>query len=74
MPPTITSGTRADPDRTRSSINDSAAKKAHLVAGDKAKVLVPTTGVIDVTVTGIYHLKTGDRRLRRHPVPAGAGA
>jgi putative ABC transport system permease protein len=39
-------------------INESAASKAHLVAGDQAKVLVPTKGVIDVTVTGIYHLKS----------------
>jgi putative ABC transport system permease protein len=57
VPPTITSGAApTQPDQV--AINDSAAKKAHLVAGDKAKVLVPTTGVIDVTVTGIYHLKT----------------
>src|ERR1700759_426926 len=56
-PPTITSGT-APTAANQVAINESAAKKAHLVAGEKAKVLVPTTGVIDVTVTGIYHLKT----------------
>ncbi len=56
-PPTITSGT-APTSANQVVINESAATKAHLVAGDKAKVLVPTSGVIDVTVTGIYHLKT----------------
>ncbi len=57
VPPTITSGT-APTETNQVAINDSAAKKAHLVAGDKAKVLVPTTGVIDVTITGVYHVKT----------------
>ena len=56
-PPTITSGS-APTQTDQVAINESAAKKAHLVAGDKAKVLVPTSGVIDVTITGIYHLKT----------------
>jgi putative ABC transport system permease protein len=56
-PPTITSG-RAPTQDNQVVINDSAAKKAHLVAGDQAKVLVPTTGIVDVTVTGIYHLKS----------------
>src|ERR1700749_3745777 len=57
VPPTITSGT-APTQNNQVVINESAAKKAHLVAGDQAKVLVPTTGVINVTVTGIYHTKT----------------
>jgi putative ABC transport system permease protein len=56
-PPTITSG-RAPTQTNQVVINDSAATKAHLVAGDKAKVLVPTNGIVTVTVTGIYHLKS----------------
>jgi putative ABC transport system permease protein len=56
-PPRIVSGTAPQQDG-QVAINESAATKAHLVAGDKTKVLVPTTGVIDVTISGVYHLKT----------------
>jgi putative ABC transport system permease protein len=56
-PPVITSGS-APTQTDQVAVNESAATKAHLVAGDKAKVLVPDKGVIDVTVTGIYKTKT----------------
>nr|WP_027502896.1 FtsX-like permease family protein [Rhodococcus sp. UNC363MFTsu5.1] len=35
-------------------LNEGAARKAGLAVGDRTQVLVPTSGVIDVTVTGIY--------------------
>ncbi|MFI6429986.1 ABC transporter permease [Rhodococcus oryzae] len=35
-------------------LNEGAARKAGLAVGDRTQVLVPTSGVIDVTVSGIY--------------------
>ncbi|TJZ73470.1 FtsX-like permease family protein [Rhodococcus oryzae] len=35
-------------------LNEGAARKAGLAVGDRTQVLVPTSGVIDVTVNGIY--------------------
>ncbi len=35
-------------------LNDGAAEKADLAPGDQTKVLVPSHGLVDVTVTGIY--------------------
>jgi putative ABC transport system permease protein len=38
-------------------INSAAAKKGHLAAGDRAKVVLPNAGVVDVTVVGVYQTK-----------------
>jgi putative ABC transport system permease protein len=38
-------------------INSGAAKKGHLTAGDRAKVVLPNAGVVDVTVVGVYQTK-----------------
>ena len=39
-------------------LNEGAAKKAHLVTGDRAVVISPYKGVVPVTITGIYKTKT----------------
>ncbi|MQY28156.1 ABC transporter permease [Nocardia aurantia] len=39
-------------------INVGGAKRAGLAVGDKAKVLVPSHGIVDVTVSGIYELSS----------------
>jgi putative ABC transport system permease protein len=39
-------------------INEGAAKKSKLGVGDHTKVVLPTRGVVDVTVTGIYRTST----------------
>ncbi|MGI8881136.1 MAG: ABC transporter permease [Jatrophihabitans sp.] len=39
-------------------INSGAAKKAHLGVGAKTKVLTPTAGLVDVTITGVYETDT----------------
>lgn len=36
-------------------INEDAAKKSKLAVGDATRVVLPARGVIDVTVSGIYH-------------------
>jgi putative ABC transport system permease protein len=56
-PPNIVSGSAPQQDG-QVAINESAAKKAHLVVGDRTKVVVPTSGTVDVTISGIYHLKS----------------
>src|SRR6266545_6889886 len=39
-------------------VNEGAAKKAELTVGDRTKVVLPTRGVIDVTICCIYHTAT----------------
>ena len=39
-------------------INAGAAKKAHLHAGDRTKVVLPNAGVVPVTVSGVYRTST----------------
>lgn len=39
-------------------LNEGGAERAGLVVGDTTQVLVPSHGVLDVTVTGIYELET----------------
>jgi len=35
-------------------INSGAAKKGHLTTGDRAKIVLPNAGVVNVTVVGVY--------------------
>ena len=39
-------------------INSGAAKRAGLTTGSQAKVLVPSAGLVNVTITGVYHTDT----------------
>jgi putative ABC transport system permease protein len=56
-PPKIIAGTI--PEQTNDIvINKSAAKKAKLTAGDHTKVLVPSGGLLNVTISGVYDTKT----------------
>ncbi|HEY7046992.1 MAG TPA: FtsX-like permease family protein [Jatrophihabitantaceae bacterium] len=56
-PPTFVAGTApAGPGDVV--INEKAAKKAKLSVGDHTKVVLPTRGVLPVTISGIYHTNT----------------
>ncbi|MCX4092113.1 ABC transporter permease [Nocardia sp. alder85J] len=48
--------TGAPPADGQVAINVGGANRAGLTVGDKAKVLVPSHGIVDVTVSGIYEL------------------
>jgi len=56
-PPVIVAGTAPTRDG-QVAINESAANKAQLSAGDHAKVVVPAGGVVDVTISAVYKTKT----------------
>ena len=56
-PPTFVSG-KAPSAPGDVVINQGAADKSKLVVGDHTKVVLPTRGIVDVTVTGIYHSDT----------------
>ena len=56
-PPTFVSG-RAPSAPGDVVINEGAAKKSKLVVGDRTKVVLPARGIVDVTITGIYHTDT----------------
>ena len=56
-PPTFIAGT-APVAPGQVVINEGAAKKSKLGVGDHTKVVLPTRGVVDVTVTGIYRTNT----------------
>ncbi|MEP7019110.1 MAG: FtsX-like permease family protein [Pseudonocardiales bacterium] len=51
--PSFTSG-RAPSAPGQVVINSGAAKKGHLSAGDRARIVLPNAGVVDVTVVGVY--------------------
>ncbi|MCW2645922.1 MAG: rane protein [Pseudonocardiales bacterium] len=54
--PTFAAG-RAPTRAGEVAINSGAATKGHLTAGDRAKVVLPNAGVVDVTVVGVYKTK-----------------
>ncbi len=56
-PPTFVSG-KAPSAPGDVVINEGAAKKSKLVVGDHTKVVLPARGIVDVTITGIYHTDT----------------
>lgn len=39
-------------------LNESGAERAGLTVGDRTRVLVPSSGMVDVTVSGIYDIET----------------
>ncbi len=56
-PPTFVSG-KAPSGPGEVVINEGAAKKAKLGVGDHTKVVLPARGIVDVTITGVYHTDT----------------
>lgn len=56
-PPTLVAG-HAPTSTGDVAINERAADKGKLHVGDHTKVVLPSRGLIPVTITGIYHTKT----------------